>query len=322
MHTCFGGCIGYGSRSYAGRQKGSPSMMHKNRKLLIDGFEFELTGFFSEGGLTTMTVSVSGNGESPADLKGWVLEMCAKTPELFENVEIVSCEKRRRHGSWGAAAAVKTSFELYGDIGISGVAISDWIGRYQEDPDAEYRIVFDKELAFEPFSVALIYADRTRVSEDKISIQTEPQSKIWATPTEKNYCLYIVVPDGYKPVNVCKANISVTKRMVYIAHVKNDETEKSEKPVKAVAMGAVRVVACVPLKSAQASGDDVQIGACDCFEVCETIGYADDDTFFDMRDIVISPKPKSLDLTLLNAHCGKSVYRLDGKFVIDCKHCE
>ncbi len=296
--------------------------MHKNRKLLIDGFEFELTGFFSESGLTTVTVSISGNGDSPTDLKGWVLEMCAETPEHFENVEIVSCEKRRQHGSWGPAAAVKTSFELYGDIGISGVAISDWIGRYQEDPDVEYRIVIDKELEFEPFSVALIYADRTRISEDKITIQTEPQSKVWATPAEKSYCLYIVVPDGYKPVNVCKASISITKRMVYIAHVKNEDTDKCDKEVKALAMGAVRVVACVPLKSAQACGDDVQVGACDCFEVCETIGYADEGTLFDMRDIAISPKPKSLDLTLLNAHCGKSVYRLDGKFVIDCKHCE
>lgn len=296
--------------------------MHKNRKLLIDGFEFELTGFFSESGLTTVTVSVSGNGESSTDLKGWVLEMCADSPELFQDVEIVSCEKRRRHGSWGPAAAAKTSFELYGDIGISGVAITDWIGRYQEDPDAEYRIVLDKELEFEPFSVALIYADRTCVSEDKISIQTEPQSKIWATPIEKSYCLYIVVPDGYKPVNACKTSISITKRMVYIAHVKNDNTDQCDKALKALAMGAVRVVACIPLKSAQASGDDVQIGACDCFEVCETIGYADEDAYFDMRDIVISPKPKSLDLTLLNAHCGKSVYRLDGKFIIDCKHCE
>jgi hypothetical protein len=297
-------------------------MMHKNRKLLIDGFEFELTGFFSEDGLTTVTVSVTGNGESTSDLKGWVLEMCAETPAHFEDVEIVSCEKRRRHGGWGPAVAVKTSYELNGDIGINGVAISDWIGRYEDDPDVEYRIVLDKEIEFEPFGVALVFGDRTRVSEDKISVQTEPQSKIWATPVEKSYCLYIVVPDGYKPVNVCKANISITKRMVYIVHAKNDEVDKCDKEVKAQVLGAVRVVANVPLKSAQACGDDVQIGACDCFEVCETIGYADEGALFDMRDIVICPKPKSLDLTLLNAHCGKSVYRLDGKYVIDCKHCE
>ena len=296
--------------------------MHKNRKLLIDGFDFELTGFFVENGLTTVTVNVSGNGESLSDLKGWVLEFCAQTPELFTDTEIVSCEKRRRHGTWGPAAAAKTSFELYGDIGINGVAIGDWIGRYLDDPDVEYRIVLDKELEFEPFGVALIYADRTRVSDDKISIITEPQSKIWATPVEKSYCLYIVVPDGYKPVNVCKANISITKRMVYITHEQNDDLERCEKPMKAQVLGAVRVVACVPLKSAQACGDEVQIGACDCFEVCETIGYADEGSLFDMRDIVICPKPKSLDFTLLNAHCGKSVYRLDGKFVIDCKHCE
>lgn len=297
-------------------------MIHNNRKLLIDGFEFELTGFFSEDGLTTVTVNISGNGESPSDLKGWVLEMCAEDPSRFEDVEIVLCEKRRRHGSWGPAAAVKTSFELNGDIGINGVAISDWIGRYEDDPDVEYRLILDKELEFEPFGVGLIYGDRTCVSEDKISIQTEPQSKIWATPVEKSYCLYIVVPEGYKPVNVCKANISITKRMVSIAHERNHDTERCEKAVRALVLGAVRVVACVPLKSAQATGDDVQIGACDCFDVCETIGYADEGTLFDMRDITIYPKSKSLDLTLLNAHCGKSVYRLDGKFVIDCKHCD
>lgn len=296
--------------------------MSEYRKLLLDGYVFELTGFLCENELTTVTVSVSGNGESPADLKGWVLEMCAQTPAIFEDVEIVSCEKRRRRGAWVPAAALKTSFELTGDIGINGVVISDWIGRYEDDPDVEYRIVFDKEIEFEPFGVGLVFGDRTRVSDDKISMQTEPQSKIWATPVEKSFCLYIVVPEGYKPVNVCKAGISIGKRMIYMAHAKNEDEKTCVKAMTAQVMGAVRIVANVPLKSAQASGDDVQVGACDCFDVCDIIGYADEGVMFDMRDIVIYPKPKSLDLTLLNAHCGKSVYRLDGKFIIDCKHCE
>ena len=61
--------------------------------------------------------------------------------KLLRDVSIVSCEKRRRHGAWGPAVALKTSYELMGDIGISGVVISDWIGRYADDPDVEYRIV-------------------------------------------------------------------------------------------------------------------------------------------------------------------------------------
>ncbi len=297
--------------------------MHVNRKLLIDGYEFELTGFFSEDGMTTVTVGVSGNGESPSDLKGWVLEICPFDPQRFtDDVSIVSCEKRRRHGAWGPAVALKTSYELMGDIGISGVVISDWIGRYADDPDVEYRIVLDKELGIEPLAVALVFGEQIRISEEKISLNTEPQSRIWTTPIEKCFCLYIVVPDGYKPVNVCKASISITKRMVYIAHVKNDDEDKSDKPIRADVMGAVRILACVPLKSAQACGDDVQVSACDCFEVCDTIGFADSDTKFELRDLAIYPKAKSFDLTLLNAHCGKSVYRLDGKYIIDCKHCE
>lgn len=297
--------------------------MHENRKLLIDGYEFELTGFFSEDGMTTVMVSVSGNGESPSDLKGWVLEMCPANPQQFaDEVGIVSCEKRRRHGVWGPAVALKTSYELMGDIGIRGVAISDWIGRYKDDPDVEYRVVFDRELAFEPFRVAIVFGERTQVSDNMISLRTEPQSKIWNPPIEKIFCLYIVVPEGYKPANVCKASVSITKRMVYIAHVRNEDKDISDKPIRADVMGAVRILACVPLKSAQACGDDVQVCSCDCFEVCDTIGFADEDTEFELRDLGICPKAKSFDLTLLNAHCGKSVYRLDGKYIIDCKHCE
>lgn len=290
--------------------------MRANRKLLIDGFEFELMGFFNENGTTTFTISVSGNGQSPSDLKGWILEM----GDQIADAEVISCEKRRRHGTWGSATAIKTSYELMGDIGINGIVISDWIGRYEADPDAEYRVVLDKEFEFEPFSVGLIFGDRTQVSEEKISMRDEIQSKIWVTPIEKNFCLYIVVPEGYKPLNVCKTGVSITKRMVYIAHINNENDD--DKAIRADVMGAVRIVACVPLKSAQACGDDVQVCACDCFEVCDTIGYTDEGAVFDMRDIVICPKAKSFDLTLLNAHCGKSVYRLDGKYIIDCKHCE
>lgn len=295
--------------------------MRENRRLLLDGYEFELTGFFSEDGMTTVMMNVSGNGESATDLKGWVLEMCPGDPKRFnEDVNIVSCEKRRRHGSWVPAVALKTSYELTGDIGIAGVVISDWIGRYEDDPDVEYRVVFDKELEFEPLTVGIVFANETKLSATKMTLKSQPQSKLWATPIEKGFCLYIVVPDGYKPINVCKANISITKRMVYIAHVKNDDD--NDKPVRAEVMGAVRIVACVPLKSSQACGDEVEVCACDCFEVCDTLGYADEDTQFELRDMTICPKPKSLDLTMLNAHCGKSVYRLDGKFIIDCKHCE
>ena len=308
-------------------------IMGEDRKLVVEGFTFELTGFFSGDGTTTVTVGVNGNGESLSDIKGWAMEVCPDNPSYFsDEVNIVSCEKRRRHGTWLPATAQKTSFELTGDIGFAGVVISDWVGRYAEDPDVEYRVVFDRELKLEPFSIAMITGDNVCQAAGHIGIKQiapQPRNRVWATPLEKSFCLFIVVPEGYKPAGACKVAMSVTKRAAFVVHHKGefvvDDASSPEgktlKTMRAELLGSIRILANVPLKSAQACGDNVQVSAVDCFEVCETIGYADDDMAFELRDVTVCPKKQSVDLTLLNAHCGRSVYRLDGKFLIDCKRC-
>lgn len=300
---------------------------------MVEGFTFELTGFFSAEGVTTVTVSVNGTGESTHDLKGWVMEVCPSDTRFFEDeVNIISCEKRRRHGVWLPAMAQKTSFELTGDVGFSGVVISDWVGRYAEDPDAEYRIVLDKELKFEPFAVAIMTGERITRSEGRISIGASPSltvSRLWMTPLEKSFSLFVVVPEGYRPEGACKVAASATKRAAHILHHRGEFTVddalapdgKALKTVRAELLCSVRILANVSLISAVACGDSVQVSAVDCFEVSETIGYADEGDTFELRDISICPKKKSFDLTLMGAYGGRSVYRLDGKFTIDCKRC-
>jgi len=308
-------------------------MIGEQRRLVLEGFVFELTGFFSAGGVTTVTVSANGNGESLNDLKGWAMEVCPSDQQFFENeVSIVSCEKRRRHGAWLPAVAQKTSFELTGDIGFAGVMISDWVGRYSEDPDVEYRIVFDKELKFEPFSVVTMMGEQVNRSDGRISIDLSAASaldRVWTTPLEKSFSLFIVVPEGYRPEGACKIAASATRRAAHILHHKGEYVVddalapegKALKSVRAELLCCVRILADIPLKSATACGDNVQVSAVDCFEFCETVGYADEGTTFELRDITVCPKKKSFDLTLLNAYGGRSVYRLDGKFIIDCKRC-
>ncbi len=307
--------------------------MGEERKLMMEGFAFELTGFFSAGGVTTVTLSINGNGNSPNDLKGWAMEVCAGDPQYFNSeVNIISCEKRRRHGAWLPATAQKTSYELTGDIGFCGVAVTDWVGRYAEDPDVEFRLVLDKELKFEPFAVATMVGERVKRSDGRISIgvnESPVLNRVWTTPIEKNFCLFVVVPEGYKPEGACKVAVSATKRAAHILNYKGEYVvddalspeAKALRTVRSELLCSVRILADIPIKSATACGDSVQVSAVDCFEVSETIGYADDEQSFELRDVSVCPKKKSYDLTLLNAHCGRSVYRLDGKFVIDCKRC-
>lgn len=294
--------------------------MGENRSIVLGGFHFELTGFFSEDGTTVMTLSVTGKGESPADLRGWVCEICPGDEQAFLDVGILSCEKRR-HGTWMPAVAQKTTYELIGDVGINGVIINDWVGRYEDDPEVEYRIVLDTVLEPKPFKIGLMHSETVLVSEEKIHLESKPETRVWVTPIEKSFCLFIVVPEGYKPVGACKACVSATKRLAHIVHQKNED--ENGKLQKASLMGSIRIVASLPLKSKQACGDEVHAATCDCFEVCETIGYADEGESFNISEIAVCPQSTSLDLTLLNAHCGKSVYRLDGKYTIGCrKNCE
>ena len=83
-------------------------MTGEERRLVVEGFTFELTGFFSAEGVTTVTVSVNGTGESTHDLKGWVMEVCPGDARYFEDeVGIVSCESAAAT-AWLPAVAQKT----------------------------------------------------------------------------------------------------------------------------------------------------------------------------------------------------------------------
>lgn len=290
--------------------------MEGNRTIELNGFEFELTGIFSENGTTVITMRVSGNGQSTSDLNGWILEICHDDQQAFEELNIISCEKKRRQANWAPAIALKTSYELLGDIGISGIVITDWVGRYKDDPEVEFRIAVDLELDPRPFRVGIIQGESALISEDRIQISQKQSNKVWVLPIEKNFCLYIPAPEGYRPKKTPQICVSAAKRLTHICYQSDDENTM---PIRASLYGSIRIVASVPLSCTKASGDEVHSAACDCFEVCDIIGYAEENDAFLINDISVYPKKDSLDLTLLNTHCGKSVYRLDGKYVIDNK---
>lgn len=298
--------------------------MEEKNMVLLEGYEFKLTDFVCAAGRTTVAVCVSGNGQAGSDLISSVLEICPGD----EKINIVSCEKRSDGGAWVPAAAQKTLYELTGDIGITGVLIEEGVGKETGDPAVEFRISFDGEIKQGRSRVAYISSDAICQSIEKLRLGASDsfeKTKLWRTPIEKAFCLYIVVPDGYKPMSACKANISITKRGLFLAREDRDfdldGTDKGAVTAKTDILGNVKIIASVPLSCHQACGDGAYATACDCFALSETIGYTGEQEKFNMRDISICPKKKSVDLTLLNAHCGKSVYRLDGKYVIDCKRC-
>jgi hypothetical protein len=204
----------------------------------------------------------------------------------------------------------------------AGALVDEWVGRGKSDPAIEFRMTFDQPIDDTAISLAYISGDIIYQSTETIYLGSpENAPKVWHTPIEKSFCLYFVVSDGYKPDGPCKAGVSITKRGAYMAlETLKDTTDK--RCVKAQLLGSVKIMASLPLKSHQACGGCVAVTSCDCFELCETIGYSREDDTFSMRDISICPKVKSFDLTLLNAHCGRSVYRMDGKYIIDCKRCE
>ena len=300
--------------------------MNQKNIILLEGYSFEITGFFCKDGTTTVTVCVSGNGSASDDLSSWVLELCPDQPA--GEVSLVSCEKRREHSAWVSAAAQKASYEFTGDIDISGVMIEERVGKEIDDPDLEFRLVFDQEVESGLAGAAYISGETIYKSVEKIRISGNFNSRRWCTPIEKPFCLFMIVPDGYRLVNPCKANVSILKKGIFIAYETADpdmediDMQPDMKAVKTDVLGSIKIMVSVPLKSHHASGDAVSATTCDCFEVNETVCYTSQDKKIDMRNIQIFPKKKSLDMTLLNAHCGKSVYRLDGIFVIDCKRCE
>jgi len=291
------------------------------KSVLLEGYEFELKGYACSGGTTTVIVGVSGDGSAGTELTSWMLELC-RSDGSKENLNVVSCEKRRGNGAWLPAVAQNTTYELTGNTGISGIHIEERVGSDKSDPAIEFRIVFEGEIGEAAVKVAYLSGEDIFVSDKKIYACS--LDRAWLTPIEKTFCLYLVVTDGYRPEGACRANVSIMKRNAFIIHEKGafvtgNEFCPNSKSVKTQIIGSVKITVCVPLKSYHASGDTVAACSCDCFEICETLGYSDDDSM-DIKDVNIYPKRESIDITLLNTYCGKSVYRLDGVFVIDCKH--
>ncbi len=285
-------------------------------RVRIEGYTMILTGHDVSDGKTAITLCVSGNGHAAAEMTSWML--------IHGNAEagIISCEKRQCGGAWVPAVAQKPTYELTGQMISGGAVINEWVGRGKDDPAIEFRITFDQPIEDTAIRLAYITEDTIHQSTETIYLgPPEGAPRVWQTPIEKPFCLYFVVTDGYKPDGPCKAGVSITKRGAYMA-LETQMDAADERCVKAQLLGSVKIMASLPLKSHQACGGSVAATACDCFELCETIGYSCEDDTFSMRDISICPKMKSLDLTLLNAHCGRSVYRMDGKYIIDCKRCE
>jgi hypothetical protein len=293
--------------------------MSENKALLLTGYSFELTEYICADGMTTITVRAAGNGEHPCDISSWAIEVCPGDAQKFLNdVCIVACEKRRRAGAWQSASAMKTTDELTGDISFSGVVVDEWVGRYAEDPPTEFRITLDAELPPEPVRVAFIAGETVFESAERlVPRQDTDDPQLWNTPIEKMFCLYLVVPDGYKPHGSCRANVSINRRGLFLAC--ESEGEEPDKQIRTLIQGTIKVIASVPLKSYQACGDTVEVSTCDCFDISETIAVTGPDEKIELRDIAVCPKKNSFDMTLLSAHCGKSVYRLDGMYLIDCK---
>ncbi len=293
--------------------------MSENKALLLAGYSFELTEYICAEGITTITVRVKGNGEHPCDISSWAIEVCPGDAQKFLNeVCLIACEKRRRAGAWQSASAMKTTPELTGDLHFSGVVVDEWVGRYVEDPPTEFRITLDAELPPEPLRVAFTAGEAVHESAERlVPRQNTDSPQLWNTPIEKMFCLYIVAPDGYKPHGACRANVSISRRGIFLAYEPEGEGQSAQ--IRTVVQGTVKVVVSVPLKSYQACGDTVEVSACDCFDICETIAVTGPDEKIELRDIAVCPKKNSFDLTLLSAHCGKSVYRLDGMYLIDCK---
>ncbi len=318
MHSVLTPRIDYSTPGLRAIPRKEVYRMEENKALLLTGYSFELTEYICADGTTTMTIRVKGNGEHPCDISGFVLEICPGNAERLGDVCIVACEKRRRNGTWQPAAAMKTTPELTGDISFAGVVVDEWVGRYSDDPPTEFRITLDAELPPEPMRVAYIAGEAVYESAERLVPRREADGpQLWNTPIEKVFCLYMVVPEGYKPHGACRANVSINRRGMFLAH--EPEREETDGPVRTVVHGAVKVLASVPLKSHQACGDTVEVSACDCFDVCETVAVTGGDELIELRDISICPKKNSFDLTLLSAHCGKTVYRLDGMYIIDCK---
>lgn len=297
--------------------------MDNENFVLLEGYLFTFKGCCRSNSKTTIVVGLKGDGSAASAMTGWIMEVC-QAGDAANELNIVSCEKRKGNGAWAPAAAQNTTYELTGDIDISGIIIEERVSNLEEDPETEFRIIFDQELNYSGVRLAYISGEDIFCS-DKV-LSPEPPEIYWLTPIEKTFCLYFVVSDGYRPEGTCKINVSVTKRGACLIHDKgtfsiSDGANSFTKAVKTDILGNVKVFASIPLKNSQACGDIVETSTCDCFELNETICYSDESNI-DIKDVSVYPVRKSYDLTLLNARCGKSVYRLDGEYIIDCRACE
>lgn len=294
--------------------------MDNDNSLLLEGYIFELKGYCCSGGKTTVIMSVKGDGNAASHLTGWILEIDPRDPAKKKDVNLLSCEKRKGNGPWVPAVAENTAYELIGDAGVSGVLIQERVNGNTDGLETEFRIALAEEIDCGCVKVAYISGEDVFCTKE--TLHPAPPEKIVLAPIEKTFCLYIAVSDGYRPA-AGKASVSITKRGAFLAHEKGEfKTEgdyfSTVRAIKTDLQGAVKITASVPLENSGAAGDTAHAGACECFELCETIGYSNEDDKFDIGDIYIYPVKESYDLTLLNSRCGKSVYRLDGDYIIDC----
>jgi hypothetical protein len=296
--------------------------MDDDNCLLLEGYLFTLKGCCRSKGKTAMIVGVKGDGSAASPLTSWLFEVYSSDKRKADDLTIISCEKRKGNGPWIPAEARNTTYELTGDIGISGITIGERVSSFEEDPETEFRIIFDKGFDCGGIRIAYISGEDVFCSDNVITPM--PPESCWLTPLKKAFCLYLVVSDGYKPEGTCKINVSITKRAAYLVHergafcVENGE-DQTIKAVKTNIIGNIKVFVSLPLKNSHACGDPVETSACDCFDLNETVCYSDEGNA-DIRDISVYPDRKSFELTQLNSRCGKSVYRLDGIFIIDSKN--
>lgn len=295
--------------------------MDDENSLLLEGYIFQLKGYCCSDGQTTVIVGVKCDGSAASCLSGWIMEIDPADPSEKKDINIISCEKRKGNGPWVPAVAENTAFELIGDIGISGVFIDERVSINPDDPETEFRIVLSGEIDCTCVKFGYVSGEDVFCTDE--TLQPSPPESLRLTPIEKSFCLYIVVTDGYKPA-ADEINVSITKRGLFLAHEKGGFKAESEqfpavRTIKADVLGTVKIAASVTLENFLACGDTAHASACDCFEVCETIGYSNEDDTFDIEDVYVYPLKESYDLTLLNSRCGKAVYRLDGDYIIDFK---
>jgi len=229
------------------------------------------------------------------------------------------------------AVAQKTSPELSGDVGVDGVIVNEWVGKGEEEPSVAFRLTLRSENLRRECAVACAVGGEVHIAQEKLFFGVCRElfgDQLWQTPVSQPFCLYIVVPEGYKPEGACKAGLSMLHRGMAISHEAGEYEAECERSGEALKMdararltGMVKVTASLPLKSRQACGDGAFAVACDCFEVDQIIGYTRGSGAFKLRDVAICPGRCHPDLTLLNARHGKSVYRLDGEMTIHCKRC-